>query len=248
MSNIQIKKVNKITTVQKILESLREFIKNTQNPILPNETELSNQLGVSRLTVREAVTVLESEGLVSRIQGRGTLINSFATKLENRIDLGGDIESCLKDNGYLVYFRVLDFQFRKADDMESEKLNLDSGESILEVKKLLYANHEVAAVYIDRIPERLLKSKDFTGEDLEPTIFPTIEKLCESVITNEVLEMFPYISGEELGDLFKVSASTPLLAFHVLEYTEKNIPLMFNTEYYTDKFIRFTLCRNIAYK
>jgi GntR family transcriptional regulator len=248
MKNIGIRKVSKMTTVQKTLENLREYIKSTKSPVLPNEDDLSNQLGVSRLTVREAITVLEREGVVSRVQGKGTMINSFVTKLENRIDLGSDIEGCLREHGYEVAFKVVNFEFREATGVEVLNLELEEGDKILVVKKLLYANDMVAAVYIDRIPEKLLKSKDFTEEDFEPTIFPIVENLCQCSITHDVLEMYPSVTDEELSDLFKVQTNTPLLCFNVLEYTRDSVALMYNTEYYTGKFIRFTLCRNVAYK
>ncbi len=247
MSRMSIKKVNRKTTVQRILENLREYINNTDSPILPNEGELAKQLGVSRLTVREAITVLEREGSVSRVQGKGTLVNSFVTKLENRVDLGSDIEGVLRSHGYNVTFEVIDLEFRVADEVEASKLELETGDEILVVKKLLCANDMVAAVYIDRVPAKLLKTRDIDKKMMEPSIFPIVEELCDCSITHDVLEIYPKISDEETSSLFKVPNCTPLLAFDVLEYTEDSTALMYNTEYYTDKFITFTLCRNVAY-
>lgn len=248
MSKVGMKKVSKMTTVQKILESLRDYINNTERPVLPNEDELAKQLGVSRLTVREAITVLEREGSVSRVQGKGTLVNSFVTKLENRVDLGSDIEGVLRSHGYEVKFEVADFEFRVADDAEASKLNLEAGDRILVVKKLLYANDIVAAVYIDRVPEKLLNTRDIEKKSLEPSIFPVVEELCGCSITHDVLEIYPALAEKELSNLFKVPENTPLLAFDVLEYTKDSVALMYNTEYYTGKFISFTLCRNVVYK
>jgi GntR family transcriptional regulator len=248
MKQTKIKRINKVTAVQKALENLREYIKNTDNEILPSESELSNFLGISRLTVREAITVLEREGLVSRVQGKGTLINSFITKLENRIDFGCDIEGCLSDNGYDVKFEIIDFQFRKAEKHEQHKLELNEGDVILEVKKILYANGEVAAVYIDRIPEKLFEIKDFSREDFEPSIFPIVENLCQCNITHDAVHIYSSNADEKLANLFNVPVNTSLLRLEVFEYTSKGTAIMFNTEYYTNKFIRFTLSRNVAYK
>lgn len=248
MKEIKIKRINKVTAVQKALENLREYIKNTENKFLPSEDDLSNSLGVSRLTVREAITVLEREGIVSRIQGKGTLINSFITKLENRIDFGSDIEGCLKENGYDVHFEVEYMKYRTGNENEIIKMNLSPGDTILEVKKLLYANKEVAAVYVDRIPEKLLEIKDFSKEDLIPSIFPTVENLCQCSITHDVVHIYPCVANKDLSVDFNVSLNAPILGFEVFEYTSQGDIVMYNTEYYTDKFIRFTLCRNVAYK
>lgn len=248
MKQIRIERVNKTTAVQKVLENLRKYIKGIGGKILPSEEELSRHLGVSRLTVREAITVLEREGVVSRVQGKGTLINAFATKLENRIDIGSDIEGCLREHGYDVRFEVNNLEYRKATDLEARKLEMEFGESILVIKKILYANEIVAAVYIDRVPEKLLKRKDFSAKDLEPSIFPIVEELCQCIITHDVVEMYPCVSDKELSNLFKIPLNTPILGFDVLEYAKESIAVMYNTEFYTDQFIRFTLCRNVAYK
>src|SRR5579871_546231 len=41
---------------------------------LPSESELSRELGVSRVTVREALRVLAQENLLVKAQGRGTFV------------------------------------------------------------------------------------------------------------------------------------------------------------------------------
>jgi len=40
----------------------------------PTERQLGEEFGVSRITVRQALMILENEGLLSREQGRGTLV------------------------------------------------------------------------------------------------------------------------------------------------------------------------------
>ncbi len=50
--------------------------KYAQGERLPSENELAAATGYSRQTVRQAMSVLESEGLTSRIQGSGTYVRS----------------------------------------------------------------------------------------------------------------------------------------------------------------------------
>ena len=50
---------------------------------LPSEPDLAREFGVSRATVRQAMQLLESQGLVERIQGKGTFVGrpKFANDL-----------------------------------------------------------------------------------------------------------------------------------------------------------------------
>src|SRR5436190_7732678 len=43
---------------------------------LPSESEFSRELGVSRVTVREALRVLAQEKVLLKIQGRGTFVSN----------------------------------------------------------------------------------------------------------------------------------------------------------------------------
>lgn len=49
---------------------------------LPKELELARQLGVSRIPVRHALTILEREGFVNRVHGRGTFVAPKLVKPE----------------------------------------------------------------------------------------------------------------------------------------------------------------------
>ena len=42
---------------------------------LPNENDLSEQLGISRTTLREAIRILTSEGLLVVRRGKGKVVN-----------------------------------------------------------------------------------------------------------------------------------------------------------------------------
>lgn len=246
--NKEIKKVNKVSAVQKALENLRKYIENNNIKTLPSEDDISKSLGVSRLTLREAITILEKEGVVSRIQGKGTLVNSFITKLDNRIDTGSDIEGALEKNGYNVKFEVLDLEYKIASEYEQDQMGLDDGEEILVIEKVLYADDTPISVYIDRMPKKYLKSYDFEKDYFKPSIFPIVESLCGMNISHDVVKIKAYSCNEKLSKIFNIEANAPLISFDVFEYTRDGIVIMYNTEYYTGEYVDFTICRNVAYK
>ena len=55
---------------------------------LPNENELSEELGVSRTTLREAIRILVSEGVLTVRRGKGTYVtNQFERIASGGIDI-----------------------------------------------------------------------------------------------------------------------------------------------------------------
>jgi len=72
-----------MVTYQRLYNILREKMWNkdyTPGFKLPTERELCNEYGVSRITVRHALMLLEEQGLIERMQGRGTFVKAVKPK------------------------------------------------------------------------------------------------------------------------------------------------------------------------
>ena len=60
------------------------------NNKLPSEDEIAKKYGISRSTVRDALTLLKMEGATTKVQGRGTFAHPSVFKIQNRVDLYSD--------------------------------------------------------------------------------------------------------------------------------------------------------------
>lgn len=82
MSLDMVNKVKKSSLTDEIAAELRNSI--LSGKLKPNtrlfEKELAEQLGVSRGPLREALRLLEGEGMISSITGRGSFVNSFSAR------------------------------------------------------------------------------------------------------------------------------------------------------------------------
>jgi len=70
---------------EKVIIELKKHIRDTgmePGDKLPSERELSQNLGVSRATVREAIKCMENEGVLETKQGRGTFVRSNSMNIE----------------------------------------------------------------------------------------------------------------------------------------------------------------------
>ncbi|SHH27604.1 GntR family transcriptional regulator [Desulfosporosinus lacus] len=245
-----VRKVRKSTAVLDTLEIMRGYITSMvekDNFRLPSEEDLAAQLGISRLTVREALTVLEREGLIARFQGRGTIINQFAEHLVTRLDFAREIGKFIAEAGYISSVDEVTQNWRLSTNEESQKLCLQENAELLVVEKRFLADGNPAAFCIDRIPRKLFRQLDFAEEELHQAIFPFVEKHCHCRLTHDVIELIPSIVDEKMSLLFNLKVGTAMLRIDTVEYSAEGQPIMYNTEFYVDQFCRFTLCRSVAY-
>ncbi|MEB6591669.1 MULTISPECIES: FadR/GntR family transcriptional regulator [Pseudomonas] len=82
--------ISSSTVVNSVVEKLRQALARGQwrsGDMLPGQRELAEQLGISRPSLREAVTVLETLGLVRALPGKGVLVlDADATAQEPGVD------------------------------------------------------------------------------------------------------------------------------------------------------------------
>ncbi len=78
MKNLQ--KLKRTTTTNQVYDAIREAI--LRGDMMPgshlSEVELSDQLGVSRAPVREALLILEAEGLVELLPNKGAFVRGLS--------------------------------------------------------------------------------------------------------------------------------------------------------------------------
>ncbi len=94
---MKLQPIRKKRLYQDIIEQIQQAIKTDQlkpGDQLPSERELAGKLSVSRTSVREAISVMESAGLVEVLQGKGVFLknnksNKILTKMDNLVQLQG---------------------------------------------------------------------------------------------------------------------------------------------------------------
>jgi GntR family transcriptional repressor for pyruvate dehydrogenase complex len=79
-----LKPIEKSSVIQHVVDEVRRFIARRRlrnGTRLPSEHELCRRLRVSRPTVREALKVLETLGLIEKIPGRGAFVRTRGRRI-----------------------------------------------------------------------------------------------------------------------------------------------------------------------
>lgn len=246
MSEVELQKPNKKTMSQQAVSILRDYILTLDNSStkLPSESKIADSMGLSRLTVREAMTVLESEGLIEKNQGSSTIITTFARKLAENLDYKGELGSFIKSCGYKLGVNLISYETTIADEYSENHLCLKEGEEILQVKKTFSADEKVAAFCINRIPIKFISEVDIKEEYLGQSIFDFVEDNTDIIFEYDYMEIIPELVTEEISNITGLRIGSAILRVDVVKYSHKGIEIMYNSEYYIDDLIRFSALRN----
>jgi GntR family transcriptional regulator len=193
-----------------ILEDLIDALK--PGDPLPSERELAERYDVARMTVRAEITRLAGEGLVERVQGRGTFV------AEARVAQAAALSSFTEDmraRGLKPGSEVLGQGTVAADDLVARRLGLEPGAQVVRVRRVRTADGEPMA-----LEEAFLPADRFgalAGEEpLEGSLFTTLEERFGArfpVADQQVVAV--EIVGED-ANLLRVAPGRAGLKFHTI--------------------------------
>jgi DNA-binding GntR family transcriptional regulator len=147
-----------------VAQHLEQMIESGQLPMgtrLENETDLADQLGLSRPTMRRAIEYLVGRGLLVRKRGIGTQV--VHTKVTREVELTSLYDDLAKAGRY-PSTRVVSFRTEVAVDALAAKLGIPAGTQVYVFERLRYADAEPLALMRNHVPVQLLR---LSAADLE---------------------------------------------------------------------------------
>ena len=191
--------------IEKYLRELIDSEKIKPGELLPSENQLSEEFNVTRMTVRSAFNNLVKQGYIIRKRGIGSIV------LGNKVsDNMGAMESFTKEmlrKGYEVTTKLISLLVIEADDTIKERLNIEKGENVWEIKRVRYANGEPVSYMITYMPVKMfpnLKKDDCIS------LYNYIRDNNYNIYkANRTIEAI--ISNAELINLLELDSEAPIL-------------------------------------
>lgn len=208
---------------------------------LPSEPKLASAFGVSRGTVRQALTILEREGIIFRRQGSGTYANKYVLRIQARAEKAHEFSDLLGLAGFTPGIELIAVETQPLPEDIAARMDQPVTQALM-VHKLFLADGSPAIYCLDVIPEALICNAYEDGELNQP-IFDFLEKHCRQSVTQVLAEIIPAAADTTLAERLNITPGQSLLRFDEVGFNQANQPILFSRVYYNDRFIRFSILR-----
>lgn len=208
---------------------------------LPTERALAEEFGVNRATVRHALSSLEADGLVYRVQGAGTF--TVGQTIAKSLKLTSFTED-IRSRGMVPSTKLLSARERPAGDAIGRALHVSTAEPVVQLTRVRLANAEPMCIEV--VSLRAADVPDILAEDLEGSLYDLLEgryglmvARAEQVVTSTVVE-------PEQAEMLGVPALAPALQIRRTSVDARSRPLEYAVSLYrADRYeIRFTVRRD----
>lgn len=234
---IELDKSSPIPRYYQLAELIREQIESGElkpGDQLPSERDLSEQAGISRMTVRQAVTYLARKGALVGKPGLGTFV-AEPKLTHDSVHLLGFTEEMMR-RGLATASRVLDQTIVTPMPRVATLLGLKPGETAVQIVRLRFSEETpllLETVFVPHALCRGLEDEDLVGESL----YALLEQRYGLRLERARQTLEATIANDYEARLFGIPPGTPMILLEGVTYISQDIPVeYFKAVYRGDRF------------
>ena len=222
-------------------EVLRELIDSEEyknGKLLPNEILLSEQLNISRNTLRQAINKLVFEGRLVRKKGHGTKVvrKGITGGVKNWLSFSQE----MKMLGVEIKNFELHVCFKKPTEEVCSFFNIapESGNKCLMLERVR-GNKEFPFVYfISYFNPEIPMTGD---EDFTQPLYTVLEDSYHVIVKTSKEEVSARLAGDMIADKLEIEPNDPILIRKRYVYDVNGTPVEYNIGYYRADSFTYTI-------
>lgn len=205
---------------------------------MPSVNDLSTNLGVSRMTVRQALQALITEGWLYTVPGKGTFVAERPHIEQNLQTLKGWTDEIISQ-GKSPSTRVISAETIPADRTTAYNLNIQSGEPVVRIVRVRFADDfpltvERAHLVADRFPGILQLI-----EKQSASLYNLMRQVFGENPTRALQFMEAGEADQATADLLDLKPGAPVLIVERITYGAGNDPLEYVYSIARPGFVRY---------
>lgn len=209
---------------------------------LPTEAALCEILGVSRTVIREALRVLEDDGLVTRRHGIGTFVRNHPILKNLNVNFG--ITEMIESAGLKSGTSHLLLQKEIADKEKAEQLAVQVGTPLVTIERVRTADGRPVVYSLDTLTEELVQRAGFDPQLLlTHSIYNLLKTSSGQVIEYGIARLMPVVCPRYVVEKLQLPPNALALYIVQTDYSSDDEPLIYSCEYHLPDAFDFVVWR-----
>lgn len=201
---------------------------------LPGERHLMEDFGVSRMTVRNAISELVQESVLIKRHGSGTYVNPKTTE-RLFLNLYGLVEE-LRLSGHEISIELIGSVTKPAGKRARKELKLENGDTILNYKRLIRADGEAILFTNSNITSSLSEVYKSISLDIASDVIYEHLETCGYNVTDARQKIVAGFPNRLEAEHLNCDINTPLLILYRTTYLDGDRPIIFSRAVYGKKY------------
>ena len=199
---------------------------------LPSERDLADDYEVSRMTLRQAITLLVEEGILERRVGSGTYVASH--RVQEKMRGTTSFTEIVRLQGKTPSSQVVSYQRKPANETEIQQLQLKTSDYVVRMERVRYADNMPLVFEVASIPEKLIR--EFKREDIAEHFFQTLTDNGYEIGKSQQT-IYAKNASERVANYLKVPKNHAVLALTQVSYFTDGRPFEYvHSQYVGDRF------------
>lgn len=206
---------------------------------LPPETELTGSFGVSRATVRQAISNLVNQGVLIRQKGKGTFVQAPKVQ-EHALQRLESFHEEMAKKGYLPQTKVLDIKVIPGIPEINKKLRLPENEPLYLLRRTRSINGEAVLTFQTYLPAS--RFPGLLDEDFEQqSLYERLETRYGCRVNRVVRHIEAALASKEEATLLGVERKSAVFHVAFTGYCNDTEPVEYSRTSYRGDRVEFVV-------
>ncbi len=210
---------------------------------LPAEPELAKQLGVSRATLREAMRMLEAQGMIRRRQGAGTFILGPEPAGESGLEVLESPDRFVQRTGVKISVGNVLVSHVPADESFAAMLDVPVDTPLLQISRMMRSDVQPVAYLMDTISEDILRAEELSN-NFNGSVLDFLLERGDALMVGRA-EISAIAANKEIAELLEVQPGVPLLQCSEKLYTSAARVINGSVGYFLPEYFKFHIMRRM---
>ncbi|MFV8043469.1 GntR family transcriptional regulator [Streptococcus pluranimalium] len=206
---------------------------------LPSERDLADHFAVSRMTLRQAVSLLVDEGILERKVGSGTFVAS--SRVQEKMRGTTSFTEIIKSQGKIPSTKLISYERSHPNEQEVRHLNVKPHSYIIRMERIRYADKVPVLFEVTSVPERLVK--DFDQTEITEHFFQTLTNHGYEIGKSQQT-ISATIPDSQVAAYLEMPASAAILALTQVSFLTDGRPFEYVRSQYVGERFEFYLENN----